>query len=82
MRPTSAFAAPFGFVGWTISSPLAGQGGLPYSLYTFPGAIIQRKGLARDYPVSRVRLPRVWQVSPGDYSPGCPMQWTISRRGL
>ena len=34
MHPTSAFAAPFGFVGWTIPSPR--HGGLPSSLYTFP----------------------------------------------
>ena len=43
MRPTTAFAAPFGFVGWTISSPLVAQGGLPYSLYTFLGANQRRK---------------------------------------
>ena len=35
MRPTSAFAAPFGFVGWTLSSPAVYAGCLPSSLYTF-----------------------------------------------
>ena len=35
-NPTAAFAAPFGFVGWTIPSPRY-LGRLPSSLYTFPG---------------------------------------------
>lgn len=43
MHPTTAFAAPYGFVGWTIPSPPA-WGGLPSSLYTF-----LLRGLARDY---------------------------------
>ncbi len=34
MHPTTAFAAPFGFVGWTIPSPSKLRG-LPSSLYTF-----------------------------------------------
>jgi hypothetical protein len=34
MHPTATFAAPFGFVGWTISSPPSPRG-LPSSLYTF-----------------------------------------------
>ena len=34
MHPTTAFAAPFRFVGWTISSPTM-RGCLPFSLYTF-----------------------------------------------
>ena len=37
MHPTTAFAAPFGFVGWTIPSPPSKTlGCLPSSLYTFP----------------------------------------------
>lgn len=39
MHPTSAFAAPFGFVGWTIPSPRSSfrfRRCLPSSLYTFP----------------------------------------------
>ena len=43
MLPTTAFAAPFGFVGWTIPSPP--EGCLPSSLYTFPGAIGDRRDL-------------------------------------
>jgi hypothetical protein len=36
MHPTTAFAAPFEFVGWTISSPPSETlGCLPNSLYTF-----------------------------------------------
>ncbi len=36
-NPTATFAAPFGFVGWTIPSPRQ-LGRLPSSLYTFPGS--------------------------------------------
>ncbi len=49
MHPTTAFAAPFEFVGWTIPSPPPkALGRLPSSLYTFP-----IKGLARDYHIGR-----------------------------
>ncbi len=40
MRPTTAFAAPFEFVGWTIPSPPPeALGCLPSSLYTFPDGL-------------------------------------------
>jgi hypothetical protein len=45
MHPTTAFTAPFGFVGWTVPSPLF-RGGLSSGLYTFPTVTW---GLARDY---------------------------------
>jgi len=47
MHPTTAFAAPFGFVGWTIPSPSSPRG-LPSSLYTF---LIQRLGSGLPYLV-------------------------------
>jgi len=50
MHPTTAFTAPFGFVVWTISSPLVAQGGLPYSLYTFPGGVLPLPGLGSGLP--------------------------------
>ena len=50
MHPTTAFAAPFGFVGWTIPLPLK-QGYLPSGLYTFPDLT---RGLARDYHITTV----------------------------
>jgi hypothetical protein len=54
-HPTTAFAAPFGFVVWTL--PLSrGPGYLPSSLYTFTS----KEALGSGLPYrSRLRLPRV-----------------------
>ena len=36
------------------------------------------RGLARDYLIKGLRLPRIWQVSPEDHSPGSPVQYILS----
>jgi len=38
------------------------------------GAFSGQRGLARDYRILRFRLPRIWQVSPVDYSTGSPCE--------
>ena len=59
--------------------PLSRKGACRIVSTPSPAASCRCQGLARDYPILRRRLPRVWQVSPGNYSPGRPTQCAISR---
>ena len=74
MHPTTAFAAPFGFVGWTISSP-ALRGCLPFSLYTF-----LRVEAWLGITLSRdVGFPEFGRLAPEDCSSSRPAQIVLSR---
>ncbi len=70
-----SFHCPFRVCG--LDCPFTLVGCLPSSLYTF-----LMRGLARDYPILRLRLPRIWQVSPEDCSSGSPRQRVILKYNI
>jgi hypothetical protein len=53
MLPAAAFAAPFGFVGWTIPSPAMGACRLVSTPSAGQSVFWTARGLARDYHTFR-----------------------------
>jgi len=74
MHPTSAFAAPFGFVVWTLSSSQFLQGCFPSSLYAFLSDKEAWFGITMPR-ISRISRQAAAQASPNlrsNLPAGCP----------
>ena len=70
MLATAAFAAPLGFVVWTVPSSRVYSNRMPavQSLH-----LPLFGGLALDYLIMRCRLPRIWQEITGGLLPWQPL---------